>query len=29
MAFNSLSELRKSRGGFDKLMNEVEKNRKP
>jgi len=25
MAFNSLSELRKSRGGFDKLMNEVEK----
>jgi hypothetical protein len=25
MAFNSLSELRKARGGFDKLMNEVEK----
>ena len=25
MSFNSLSELRKSRGGFDKLMKEVEK----
>jgi hypothetical protein len=29
MAFNSLSDLRKSRGGFDTLMKEVDKISQP